>query len=41
MNLYFLVEGRRTERWVYPAWLGYLLPHFTRVDRFDAVRDIV
>lgn len=39
MNLYFLVEGRRTERKVYPAWLAHLLPHFTRVEQFDAVRD--
>lgn len=39
MNLYFLVEGRRTERKVYPSWLSHLLPHFTRVDRFDTVRD--
>lgn len=32
MNLYFIVEGRRTERRVYPAWLSYLLPELTRVD---------
>lgn len=31
MNLYFLVEGRRTERQVYPAWLAHLLPQFSRV----------
>ena len=32
MNLYFLVEGRRTEKKVYPKWLGYLLPSLERVD---------
>ena len=31
MNLYFLVEGSRTEYDVYPAWLNYLLPEFRRV----------
>ena len=31
MNLYFLVEGRQTERKVYPAWLEFLLPHLSRV----------
>jgi len=31
MNLYFLVEGKRTEVKVYPKWLGYLLPAFKRV----------
>ena len=39
MNLYFLVEGKQTERKVYPKWLSYLLPQFSRVDRFDAVTD--
>jgi hypothetical protein len=32
MNLYFLVEGKRTERKVYPKWLDILLPSFNRVD---------
>jgi len=26
MNLYIIVEGRRTEKKVYPAWLSYLIP---------------
>ncbi len=39
MNLYFLVEGKRTERKVYPKWLSYLLPQFTQVDTFDDVVD--
>lgn len=39
MNLYFLVEGRRTEAKVYPKWLSHLLPHFSRVERFNEVDD--
>lgn len=31
MNLYFLVEGRRTERKVYPQWLSVLLPQLSEV----------
>ena len=31
MNLYFLVEGRRTEWKVYPYWIEQLLPGFTRI----------
>ncbi len=32
MNLYFLVEGKRTEKKVYPAWLAHLVPQLRRVD---------
>ncbi len=32
MNLYFLVEGRRTERKVYPMWLSILKPEIKRVN---------
>lgn len=40
MNLYFLVEGSRTEFEVYPAWLSHLLPGFRRVMSPDlATRD--
>jgi hypothetical protein len=40
MNVYFLVEGKRTERKVYPAWLGHLLPELRRVERLrDAVEN--
>lgn len=31
MNLYFIVEGRRTEKKVYPAWLNFLIPELNRV----------
>jgi hypothetical protein len=34
MNIYFLVEGRRTEKKVYPKWLSILLPEIS--DPFDA-----
>lgn len=31
MNIYFLVEGRRTEKKVYPKWLAHLLPKLSEV----------
>ncbi len=37
MNLYFLVEGRRTETRVYPQWLTHLLPHYSRVLSVESV----
>ena len=30
MNLYFIVEGRRTEKKVYPEWLNFLIPELKR-----------
>lgn len=33
MNVYFLVEGKRTEQKVYPAWLKHLLPQLRQVAR--------
>ena len=32
MNLYMIVEGKKTETSVYPAWLSILAPHLMRVD---------
>ena len=32
MNLYFIVEGRRTEKKVYPAWIKHLIPELKRVN---------
>lgn len=32
MNLYFIVEGRRTEKKVYPEWLNFLIPELQRVN---------
>ncbi len=31
MNVYFLVEGRRCERKLYPSWLSYAAPRLKRV----------
>lgn len=37
MNLYIIVEGRRTEKKVYPKWLNILIPELTRVNNaFEA-----
>lgn len=35
MNLYFVVEGKRTERKLYPKWLKFLLPKYSRLDNFE------
>lgn len=32
MNLYIIVEGRRTEKKVYPAWLTQLIPELSSVN---------
>lgn len=32
MNLYIIVEGRRTEKKVYPVWLNHLIPELKRVN---------
>lgn len=37
MRLYLLVEGRRTERKLYPAWLSHLLPAMQHLQRFDEI----
>jgi hypothetical protein len=38
MNIYFLVEGLRTEMIVYPKWLQILLPDLNRVLHFRHAR---
>lgn len=35
MNIYFIVEGKRTESKVYPAWLSYLAPNIRKISFFD------
>ncbi|MBX7223212.1 MAG: hypothetical protein K1Y36_25070 [Blastocatellia bacterium] len=35
MNIYFLLEGAKTEPIVYQAWLAYLAPHLTKVKLFN------
>ena len=37
MNLYILVEGKNTEKKIYPSWLSYLLPQLKRVNFYDQV----
>ncbi|RUT06649.1 hypothetical protein DSM106972_029060 [Dulcicalothrix desertica PCC 7102] len=37
MNIYFLVEGKKTERKVYPAWLAHLVPELQRVSNYNEV----
>ena len=37
MNIYFLVEGRRTEMKVYPKWLSHLVPELQKVNTIDGV----
>jgi hypothetical protein len=39
MNLYFLVEGRRTEKKIYPKWLSHLIPELTMVNFFEDVKE--
>lgn len=38
MNVYFLLEGKRSEPQVYSAWLSILAPGLTRVAHHDAVQ---
>jgi hypothetical protein len=37
MNIYFLVEGKKTERKLYPAWLSHLLPELQQVRNYNEV----
>ena len=39
MNLYMIVEGKKTETSVYPAWLSILAPGLTRVDDPRTITD--
>lgn len=39
MNAYIVVEGRRTEPKVIPAWLEILAPHLTRVKNISDITD--
>lgn len=40
MNIYFLVEGKRTEMKVYPKWLTHLIPELERVQwHHEAVKN--
>ncbi len=37
MNIYFLLEGRSTEKKIYESWLNYLLPELTKVKFYHQV----
>jgi hypothetical protein len=37
MNIYFLVEGKRTEKKVYPKWLSHLIPKLQRINEYQNV----
>jgi len=39
MNLYFLVEGRRTERKVYRTWIQHIFPELKESDRIEDVKE--
>lgn len=39
MNLYMIVEGKKTETSVYPAWLSILAPHLQRVSDPRTITD--
>lgn len=38
MNLYVLVEGRRTEKKVYRAWMRFVFPLLTEVEKIEEVK---
>lgn len=38
MNLYFLVEGRQTEKKVYQSWIGHVFSHLKKADLIEEVR---
>lgn len=40
MNVYFLVEGKQTEKKVYPEWLSILLPEIKQVGFFEEVVEL-
>lgn len=37
MNLYFLIEGEKTEKKLYHHWLNYFLPSFTKAETISEV----
>ena len=39
MNIYFLVEGRHTEKKLYPRWLQYYIPELKQVEFADIVEE--
>lgn len=39
MNLYLLVEGERTEKKVYRAWIAHVFPNLEQVYRIEDIKD--
>jgi hypothetical protein len=39
MNIYFLVEGKQTEKRLYRSWLSYLVPELKEIDPNDTPSD--
>lgn len=39
MNLYFLVEGKRTEKKVYPRWLAHLAPELVEIKTLEDLEE--
>ena len=39
MNLYFLLEGKRTEPKIYPKWLSCLLPNYSQVSTLSEIKE--
>ncbi|NER95972.1 MAG: hypothetical protein F6J86_19365 [Symploca sp. SIO1B1] len=39
MNIYFLVEGKSSEKKIYPKWLEYLIPQLNKVQYYDQVEE--
>jgi len=38
VNLYFLLEGKRTEPKIYPKWLSHLLPNYSQVFSLNDIK---
>lgn len=38
MNLYVLVEGKQTERRLYPSWLNFIVPSLIKVDSLSQLQ---
>ncbi len=38
MNLYFLVEGRRTEKKIYGAWIHHVFPYLREAATIEEVK---
>jgi hypothetical protein len=39
MNLYFLLEGEKTETLLYPKWISYIIPELMQVDYEKDIRE--